>query len=326
MAALCRLIAEADVFVSNVRPKALERAGLDFASLTEGNPRLIHCSILAFGRGGRYFDRPAYDPIIQSLSGVAGTFERASGEPRFVPMVMTDHITGSIAAQAIGFALYRREKTGHGEAIDVPMLENMVSFVTSEHMAAATFDPPLGPTGDNRLLSPDYRPVPTKDGYITVGPNTNAQAFAFFDAIGRPELKNDPRFDSAASRTANAAGYFEVRAAGLALRTTDEWLAIFEALEVPAARYNSIDDLFADPHLADVGFFEREEHPSEGPIRRTKIANTFHGGMRQDRLPAPRLGEHTRAVLQAVGYSAAQIDGMIAAGAAREADGIDMRA
>jgi len=76
MAALCRLIAEADVFVSNVRPKALERAGLDFASLTEGNPRLIHCSILAFGRGGRYFDRPAYDPIIQSLSGVAGTFER----------------------------------------------------------------------------------------------------------------------------------------------------------------------------------------------------------------------------------------------------------
>ena len=158
MAALRRLIADADVFVSNVRPKALERAGLDFASLTEGNPRLIHCSILAFGRGGRYFDRPAYDPIIQSLSGVAGTFERASGEPRFVPMVMTDHITGLIAAQAIGFALYRREKTGHGEAIDVPMLENMVSFVTSEHMAAATFDPPLGPTGDNRLLSPDYRP------------------------------------------------------------------------------------------------------------------------------------------------------------------------
>jgi len=114
MAALRRLIAGADVFVSNVRPKALERAGLDFPSLTEENSRLIYCSILAFGRGGRYFDRPAYDPIIQSLSGVAGTFERAIGEPRFVPMVMTDHITGLIAAQAIGFALYRREKLGVG--------------------------------------------------------------------------------------------------------------------------------------------------------------------------------------------------------------------
>ena len=112
-------------------------------------------------------------------------------------MVMSDHTSGLIAAQAIGFALYRREKTGKGEAIDVPMLENMASFVSSEHLGATTFDPPVGPSGDNRLLSPDYRPLPTKDGYITVGPNTNRQAFAFFDAIGRPELKTDPRFDSA---------------------------------------------------------------------------------------------------------------------------------
>src|SRR5262249_20592296 len=94
MAALRTLIAGADVFVSNVRPKALARAGLDFAGLSTVNPRLIHCAILAFGRGGRYFDRPAYDPIIQSLAGVAGTFARSVGEPRFVPMVITDHITG----------------------------------------------------------------------------------------------------------------------------------------------------------------------------------------------------------------------------------------
>jgi len=319
LAALRRLIGGADVFVSNVRPGALARAGLDHAALAQDNPRLVHCAILAFGRGGRYFDRPAYDPIIQSLSGVAGTFARAVGEPRFVPMVMTDHITGLIAAQAIGFALFRRERSGRGEAIDVPMLENMASFVASEHMAAATFDPPVGPTGDNRLLSPDYRPLPTKDGYITVGPNTDAQAFAFFDAIGRPELKADRRFDCAAARTANAAAYFAVRAAGLAQRTTAEWLEIFEAHDVPAARYNSIDDLFADPHLADVGFFEREEHPSEGPIWRTKVANTFHGGMRSDRLPAPRLGEHTRAVLASVGYTTTEIEGMIASGAARAA-------
>jgi crotonobetainyl-CoA:carnitine CoA-transferase CaiB-like acyl-CoA transferase len=320
MAALRRLVAGADVFVSNVRPKALERAGLDHASLAPLNPRLIHCSILAFGRGGRYFDRPAYDPIIQSLSGVAGTFERAIGEPRFVPMVMTDHITGLVAAQAIGFALYRREKTGVGEAIDVPMLENMASFVTSEHMAGATFLPPAGTSGDNRLLSPDYRPLPTADGYITVGPNTNAQAFAFFDAIGRPELKTDPRLDSPFARTENADLYFEVRAAGLMQRTTDEWLVIFERLDVPAARYNSIDDLFTDPHLADIGFFERTEHPSEGTIRRTKIANTFSGGMRDEHLPAPRLGEHTRAVLREAGLSSEGIDALFASGAAFEAD------
>src|SRR5262245_23352247 len=235
MAAMRRLISGADVFVSNVRPEALARTRLDFDSLAPDNPRLIHCSILAFGRGGRYYNRPAYDPIVQSLSGVAGTFARATGEPRFVPMVMTDHTTGLIAAQCIGFALYRREKTGKGEAIDVPMFENMASFVMTEHLGGATFDPPVGPSGDNRLLSPDYRPLPTKDGYITVGPNTNPQAFAFFDAIGRPELKSDPRFSSAAARTAHAAEYFEVRKNGLAQKTTAEWLAIFDKLDVPAA-------------------------------------------------------------------------------------------
>jgi len=312
-AALLRLIGKADVFVSNVRPEALSRAGLDHKSLAKLNPRLIHCSILAFGRGGRYYNRPAYDPIVQSLSGVAGTIARATGEPRFVPMVMSDHTSGLIAAQCIGFALYRREKTGKGEAIDVPMLENMASFVSSEHLGAATFDPPVGPTGDGRLLSPNYRPLPTKDGYVTVRPNTNAQALAFFDAIGRPELKTDPRFDSAAARTKNAAAYFEVQREGLTGKTTDEWVELFDRLDVPAARYNSIDDLLTDPHLADVGFFQPEEHPSEGRIRRTKLANTFSGGAREDETHAPRTGEHTREVLAEAGYSAPEIDALISA-------------
>ncbi|MDP1964348.1 MAG: CoA transferase [Reyranella sp.] len=316
-AALLRLIARADVFVSNVRPEALARAGLDHASLAKLNPRLIHCSILAFGRGGRYYNRPAYDPIVQSLSGVAGTIARATGEPRFVPMVMSDHTSGLIAAQCIGFALYRREKTGKGEAIDVPMLENMASFVSSEHLGAATFDPPVGPTGDGRLLSPNYRPLPTKDGYVTVRPNTHAQTHAFLDAIGRPELKTDPRFDSAAARTKNAAAYFEVQREGLTSKTTDEWVELFDRLDVPAARYNSIDDLLTDPHLEDVGFFKTEEHPSEGRLRRTKLANSFSGGAREDETHAPRTGEHTREVLAEAGYSAPEIDALLAARAAQ---------
>ena len=315
-AALLRLIARADVFVSNVRPEGLARAGLDHASLAKDNPKLIHCSILAFGRGGRYFNRPAYDPVIQSLSGVAGTIARATGEPRFVPMVMSDHTSGLIAAQCIGFALYRREKTGKGEAIDVPMLENMASFVSSEHLGAATFDPAVGPTGDGRLLSPNYRPLPTKDGYITIRPNTNPQAFAFFDAIGRPELKTDPRFNSAAARTKNAPAYFEVQKEGLDQKTTDEWVELFDKLDVPAARYNSIDDLLTDPHLKDVGFYKEEDHPTEGRLRRTRLANIFSGGAREDETHAPRLGEHTREVLAEAGYAPGEIDDLLAAGAA----------
>ncbi len=318
LAALKKLLATADVFVTNVRPQGLARAGLDYESLSQTNPRLIYSGIVAFGKGARYYNHPTYDPIIQSLSGVAGTFERAIGEPRFVPMVMTDHITGLIAAQCIGFALYRREKTGKGEAIETPMLENMASFVSSEHLAGLTFVPPAGESGDNRLLSPDYRPLATKDGYITVGPNTNPQAFAFFEAIGRPELKDDPRFDSAASRTAHAAEYFEVRAAGLAQKTTAEWLEIFAEKDVPAARYNNIDDLLDDPHLTDVGFYTEADHPSEGRILYTKVPNTFSGGMREDTTPAPRVGEHTREVLAEAGFDAAAIDAMLAGKAAPE--------
>ena len=241
-------------------------------------------------------------------------------------MVMTDHTSGLIAAQAIGFALYRREKTGKGEAIDVPMLENMASFVSSEHLGAATFDPPVGPTGDGRLLSPNYRPVPTKDGYVTVRPNTNAQAFAFFDAIGRPELKTDPRFDSAASRTKNADAYFEVQATCLGHKTTDEWVELFDKLDVPAARYNSIDDLMTDPHLKDVGFFREEDHPTEGKIRRSKLANVFSGGARENETHAPLYGEQTREILAEPGYGKAEIDKMIAGKAVTEAsDAIAVR-
>ena len=316
LAAMKRLVAGADVFVSNVRPAGLERAGLDHDSLKTGNPRLIHCSIVGFGRGGRYYNKPAYDPIIQSVSGVAATLHRATGEPRFVPMVMTDHTTGLIAAQAIGFALFRRERTGHGESIEVPMFENMASFVASEHMGAATFLPPVGPTGDGRLLSPNYRPLPTKDGHITVGPNTDAQAFAFFDAIGQPDLATDPRFATVTARTANAEAYFHVRMEGLAQKTTDEWLRIFDALDIPAQRYNTIEDLLCDPHLEDVGFFEAVTHPSEGRIRRTRLTNTFSGGEREDLHHAPLLGQNTCDVLSELGYQQSAIAAMLSTGAA----------
>lgn len=311
------LIATADVLVHNVRSAAMARLGLDWATLGPRHPRLIHCSIVAFGTGGRYADRPAYDPIIQSLSGVAATFERAIGEPRFVPMVMADHIAGLIAAQCIGFALYRRERTGKGEAVEVPMFENAASFVMSEHLGPGTFVPPVGAMGDGRLLSPEYRPLPTLDGYITITANTNAQAFAFFDAIGRPELKADPRFGSAKARTENTDAYFAIRTEALAEKTTDEWVAIFEALDVPVARYNRLEDLPDDPHLRDVGFFQVERHPSEGAILRTAVPNRFSGGMRSDPSSAPTLGQHTREVLHELGYSDEDVEALYGSGAVR---------
>ena len=212
--ALHRLLATADVFIANVRPAALDRLGLGAEALRSRHPRLILCNLMGFGRAGRYRDRPAYDTIIQGLAGVTDTNARVLGEPRFVPMVFADHIVGLIATQCILAALFAREKSGEGQAIEVPMFENVAAFVLAEHMGDLTFVPPRGKSGDARVLDPLAKPVATKDGYICVSANTDAQAFALFDAIGRPELKSDPRFSSVKARLANVRAYFEVRARG----------------------------------------------------------------------------------------------------------------
>jgi len=305
---MLRLISQADIFITNIRPDALDKLGLDWVSLHESNPQLIYCQMLAFGRGGQYFNRPAYDTVIQSSAGVAATFEKSSGEPRFVPLVMTDHITGLVSAQAIGFALYRRTRVGQGELIEIPMFETAAAFVLREHMGNMTFEPAIGPIGDARVLDKNNRPVKTLDGYISISPNTDAQAFAFFKVIGRPELKHDPRFSNVASRTKNSEAYYLLRSNSLANKTSAEWIVIFEKNDIPCMRYNSLEDLMIDPHLQEVGFIFEAEHPSEGMIKQLGLTNQFSGGVRTEFLPAPRLGENTLEVMQEFGFTTEEIE------------------
>src|SRR5213594_4571862 len=213
--ALKRLCAGADVLVVNMRAAALKRLGLGYDELRAANGKLVYCSLVGFGQSGRYAAKPAYDTIIQGSAGVAACHARSTGTPRYTPMVMADHIVGLIAVQMVLLALYQRKSSGAGQHIEVPMFENMAAFVMSEHMYLRTFDPPLGATGDPRVLEPEARPLPTADGFICVSANTDKQAFAFFDAVGRPELKADRRFESVAARFENVRDYFEVRAQSL---------------------------------------------------------------------------------------------------------------
>jgi crotonobetainyl-CoA:carnitine CoA-transferase CaiB-like acyl-CoA transferase len=312
-AALHRLIATADVFITNVRPAALERLGLGAEALRERDSRLIVCNLTGFGRGGRYRDRPAYDTIIQGLSGVADCNRRATGEPRYVPMVFADHVVGLIATQCIMAALVQRERTGEGQAIEVPMFENMAAFVLAEHMGDLTFVPPRGQSGDLRLLDPMGKPVPTRDGYICVSANTDAQAFALFDAIGRPELKSDPRFSSVQARLANVRAYFDVRATSFRSRTTAEWLEILATADIPAGRMHTLESLLADEHLADTGFFREVGHPAEGKIIDMQFPNRFSADGRDDYRPPPPLGGDSVAILREIGYGSDDVDEMLRA-------------
>lgn len=312
--ALLKLIAQADVLIWNMRPPAMARLKLAYEDVRKVNPRLIYCGMFGFGQNGRYRDKPAYDSIIQGSAGIAALYHRAAGEPRYVPMVVADRMVGLIAVQMILMALYARTRTGEGQSIEIPMFENLAKAVLEEHMYLKTFEPPLGQIGDPRLLDPQARPLETKDGWICISGNTDAQAFAIFDAIGKPELKTDPRFSTVSARFKNTPDYFRVRAEGLKQKTTAEWIEIF-GNDVPAMPYQTLDQLMEDPHLKDVGFFELVDHPTEGKIWNMALPNKLSGGVRRGLRHAPKIGEDSVDILRETGYSDAEIEQLIANGA-----------
>ena len=313
-AALAKLIERTDVMIWNNRPQSMARMKLSYADVRAINPKIIYCGMFGFGQDGRYRDKPAYDTIIQGSGGMSALHHRAFGEPRFVPMVVADKVVGLIAVQMIAMALYGRTRTGEGCSIEIPMFENLAKFVLEEHMYLKTFVPPLGETGDPRLIDPLNKPIPTQDGWICISANTNDQVFAYFDAIGRPELKTDPRFSSIPARFANVKEYFEIRMGALKGKTTAEWLEIFDRGDVPAMPYHTLDSLLEDPHLAEVGFFELKDHPTEGKTRSMRLPNKWSTGVRREWNPAPKLGQHSVEILREIGYGDADIDAMVAGG------------
>lgn len=272
---LLRLIGGADVFVSNVRPAALARLGLDAATLCASHPRLIHCSAVGFGQDGPYAARPAFDDIIQAMSGLADLQGRNGGAPAYVNTILADKVAGLTLAYAIPMALYERERSGRGQAIEVPMFETLVSFTLVEHLSGHSFDPPLGPMGYSRVLSPQRRPYRTRDGYLALLPYTDAQWQRFFALARRPDLAADARYGDAASRARHFDALYEDLARIVAQHGTEQWLALLADADIPHSRVNTPESLFEDPHLQATGFFQRVEHPTEGPLTACGIPVRF---------------------------------------------------
>lgn len=311
-----RLVAWADVIVANMRPKALARLGLDPETVRAGHPGKIYCLLTGYGSDGPYGGFPTYDSVVQGAVGLPGLALERDGTPGYVPLLICDHVVGEIAAGAILAALLNRHRTGKGVTLEVPMFETMATMVLQEHLAAQSFDPPAGPYGDQRLLSPHNRPMRTKDGFIAVTINTDPQVRAFLAATGRGHLATDPRFASVAARAVHVAEWFEIRGAPLTDRTTDEWLKIFRAADLAAMPVHSIESLSRDPHLTAVQLMTQEDHPTEGRTTVLRSSIRADDAPLPPRGPAAPRGWDTRAVLDELGYTGAEAAALLDRGVA----------
>ena len=313
--ALLRLARTADVLVYNVRPQAMRRLKLSYEEVAAANPRIIYVGSYGYGEGGRYAGQPAYDDLIQGRAGLPHLLlESGADRPRYVPTAISDRITGLATVNAVTAALYSRERTGKGQAVEVPMFETLAHMVMGDHMGGRTFDPPMKPYRYERMLAPHRAPYATKDGYVCVLVYNDKHWRSFFRLIGREEmLETDRRFSTQEARSRNIAQVYEFVAGEMVKRTSAEWLRLLMEADIPVTPLNSVDDVISDPHLAESGFYVSTDHPTEGRLRTMAAPGRWSGTPPGKLRPAPRLGQHSVQVLAEAGYTPAEIEALIEA-------------
>jgi crotonobetainyl-CoA:carnitine CoA-transferase CaiB-like acyl-CoA transferase len=312
---LQRLVETADVFVHNIRPEAAKRLSIDYDAIANWKSDIIYAAATGYGEAGPYVDKPAYDDLIQGASGLAALSGAVTGTPRYGPSVLADKTVGLYLTYAITMALFHRERTGEGQRVHVPMYEAFTSFVMNEHMQGHAYEPPIGPPGYQRLLTPHRRPYPTADGHVCVLPYNNKHWQRFFELTGQPELSEDERFADQPSRSKNIDALYEIVGETMIGRTSAEWLEVLSAADIPVMPMNTPEDLFECPHLEGVGMFPEVDHPTEGRIRHIKVPVHFSktpGGYYRH---AEQPGQSTEAVLSEVGYTPDDISALSEAGA-----------
>jgi crotonobetainyl-CoA:carnitine CoA-transferase CaiB-like acyl-CoA transferase len=317
--ALLRLAACADVLVYNVRPQAMARLRLSYEDVSRVNPRIIYVGAYGFSGSGPYAGKPAYDDLIQGMVALPWLLQAAgASRPRFVPSTVADRISGLNTVNAVTTALFYRERTGKGQAVEVPMFESLAQFVLGDHMAGRTFEPPIGAVGYARLLAPHRNPYRTQDGYLCLLVYNDKQWRNFFALLGREEMfASDARFATQTSRSEHIAEVYAFVAEQLESRTSAEWLEMLTRADIPVMPMNSLDDLLEDVHLKETGFLSEIDHPTEGRIRTMGVPSRWSESPPPAARPAPRLGEHSAEVLREAGYTANAIEALLAAGVIR---------
>jgi crotonobetainyl-CoA:carnitine CoA-transferase CaiB-like acyl-CoA transferase len=317
------LAAGADVVVHNMRIPAIERLGLGYDAVRAVKPDIVYCAATGFGQDGPYRFKPAFDDIIQAACGLASLVGQVSGSPDYVPSLIADKTAGMAVANAILAALFHRERSGQGQYVEIPMYETLVEFTLAEHIGGLAFDPGLAPAGYGRIVSGGRKPAPTADGHVAMLPYSPSHWIALFKRVGRTDLVE--AYDITDRRKLNAVVRDLYRELGVMTlsRTTAEWVAICEELDIPATPIYSLDDLPGHPHLQAVGMFQSMDHPSEGPLRYVRPAARFAATPASVRLPAPLLGQHSIDILGELGYGPQKIERLREQGVIAGTIGVD---
>lgn len=302
------LAATMDVIVHNMRVPAIERLGLGYAAVRAVKPDIVYCAATGFGQSGPHRSKPAFDDIIQAASGIAGLMGQASGSPDYVPTLIADKTAGLAVVNAILAALFHRQRSGQGQYVEIPMFETLVEFTMAEHLGGLAFEPSLGPAGYARIVSGGRRPAQTADGYIAMLPYSPTQWTALFERVGRADLAQRYALTDRHKLNAAVRELYRELAALTPSKTTAEWMALCDELDIPASPIYQLDDLPEHPHLKAVKMFQCMDHPSEGPVRFVRPAALFDATPASVRLPAPVLGQHSENILLELGYTATQLE------------------
>lgn len=306
---LRRLLAGADVLIDNFRPGVLDRLGFPQQALAGINPRLIHCSLTGFGRDGPYRDRPSYDAVAQSLSGVLNQFlDRDAPQP--AGPTLADNITGFYAAYGILGALYERARTGKGRRVETSMLEATIAFAPDAFINNKRYGLPIGPLS-RVSASQSYAFRCADEKLIAIHLSSQLKFWeGLLKALGREDIDKDARFNTRELRIANYTLLRDELAKAFATRPRAEWARRLEEQDVPYAPVYGVDEVIADPQVGHLGTFYQVRHPTEGEVWGVHPPIFVDGERPGPVAPPPVLGEHSEQILGELGIGAGDIADM----------------